>query len=157
MKKTKGLFVALFLVILGISFTIRAITLGVGTIKGPQCGFFPFFSGLTFSILSSILLIQEWRGQSIEEQSFGKLGRPFILIIGMVIYTLILGFLGYTISTTLLAATLLWGLEWRDWRTLLVTSLAIAAGSYIVFDRLLGVELPSGIVENLWEVARGLL
>jgi hypothetical protein len=57
--------------------------------------------------------------------------------------------LGYIIATALLSAVMLRVLETK-FRMLLPVSLLLAIGSYILFDRLLGVSLPGGPLARLW-------
>jgi len=57
--------------------------------------------------------------------------------------------LGYVLSTMLIAAVILRVLGVRLWRVLGVTSLAVSVGTYLLFARVLGIDLPAGILEFL--------
>ncbi len=66
----------------------------------------------------------------------------------MVLYVAILERVGYVISTIMLSVVILRILETKSWWVLAGVSLILSIGSYVVFDRLLGVTLPSGILKS---------
>ena len=146
MKKWSDILASLFFASIGIGVMLKAIQLRIGTATEPQPGFFPFLGGITITILSGILLVQAWRGKSAGVQSFGNLRRPAFLILGLFFYTFLFNALGYIISTTLLAAIVLYILETRSGWVLAGVSLSLSIGTFILFDRLLSMSLPKGIL-----------
>ena len=136
----------LLLTVAGFAVVVGALKLRVGTPTSPQPGFFPFLGGLVLVVLSVILLVQAWRGRSTGTEAFGEVRRPVILIVGMGVYVAILDPLGYVLATVFIAALILRVLGVASWRVLGVASVALSAGTYLLFDRLLGVELPAGIL-----------
>ncbi len=149
MRKLGDFLASLVLIFIGAGVIIGAIKLRVGSATEPQPGFFPFVGGVLLIVLSSILLVQAWRGRSLGAKAFGELGRPILLISGMVVYIAIFDWVGYVLATIMLSAVILRILETRSWWVLTVVSLVLSVGSYILFDRLLGVTLPGGILANL--------
>jgi len=139
----------LIFVLIGVGVIIGALTLRVGSATEPQPGFFPFVGGVLLLILSSILFVQGLRGRSLGTKAFGELRRPAILIVAMVVYVVILDGVGYVIATIMLSAIVLRILETKSWWVIVVASLVLSVGSYILFDRLLGVTLPNGILAKL--------
>jgi putative tricarboxylic transport membrane protein len=133
----------------GIGVTIGAIGLHVGKATEPQPGFFPFLGGIALSVLSGILLLQAWRGRSAGTQVFGKLWGPCILFMVLIFYVATLETLGYLICTAILSAVILRVMETKSLRVLIMTSILVAVGSYILFNRLLDVPLPLGILVKL--------
>ena len=139
----------LIFVLIGVGVIIGALKLRVGSATEPQPGFFPFVGGVLLLILSSILFVQGLRGRSLGTKAFGELRRPAILIVAMVVYVVILDGVGYVIATIMLSAIVLRILETKSWWVIVVASLVLSVGSYILFDRLLGVTLPNGILAKL--------
>ena len=145
-RKWGDVFVSLFLICVGIGVATRAIGLKVGTALDPQPGFFPFLSGATLAILSVILLLKAWTGRSVGIQAFGSIGRPAVIILGLVVYVVIFEWVGYVIGTTLLSAIMLWASDAKRWRLVVLVSLTVAIATHILFDRVLSVPLPNGIL-----------
>lgn len=133
----------------GIGFTIGAIQLQIGKPTEPQPGFFPFLDGVILIVLSALFLFQARFGRTGETRAFGKLWSPGIVVLGLILYVASLETLGYIIATALLSAVILRVLETK-FRVLFPVSLLLAVGSYILFDRLLGVTLPGGLLAQLW-------
>lgn len=79
------------------------------------------------------------------------------MVLGLCLYTLVLDFLGFIMATMILSMILLGVLGMRSWRSLLLTSLATSILCYVLFDRLLGVELPAGILAAFQEMVYGFL
>jgi putative tricarboxylic transport membrane protein len=146
MRKIGDILVGIFFIFIGMVFTIGGIRLHVGTPTEPQPGFFPFLGGIILVILSGILLFLGWRGRSSGTQTFGRLWGPMILILGLVAYVAALEIAGYVIATTILSAIVLRVLEAKSFWVLGVISLILGVGSYFIFDGLLGVPLPVGVL-----------
>ena len=146
MRKVGDILVAVFFLSFATVFTIGGVRLRLGTPTEPQPGFFPFLGGVTLIILAGLLLVQGWRGKSSGTQAFGKIWGPLILIAGLAAYVAVLETAGYIVSTTLLAAVVLRILETRPFGVLIVISLILGIGSYLVFHELLGVPLPAGVL-----------
>jgi putative tricarboxylic transport membrane protein len=69
---------------------------------------------------------------------------------GLVIYVLIFDIAGYILATVILSVIVLRVLEPKTRWIFAVVSLILAIGSYLLFDRLLGVLLPGGILERFF-------
>jgi putative tricarboxylic transport membrane protein len=149
MKKTGDLISASIFILLGIGILIGALRLGVGRATAPQPGFIPFLSGVALIGVSLVLLYQALRGQSKGSRAFENLRRPATLIAGLVFYVGILETAGYILATAAISAIVLWIEQTKSWWVLLTVSLALAAGSYLLFDRLLGVTFPVGILKGV--------
>ena len=149
MRKPGEIAVGICFLSIGIGFTIGAIQLQIGKPTEPQPGFFPFLGGVILIVLSAIFLFQAQLGRAGETHAFGKLRSPSIMVLGLILYVATLEPLGYIIGTALLSAVMLRALETK-FRMLFPVSLLLAVGSYILFDRLLGVTLPGGLLAKLW-------
>lgn len=140
---------SLFLFLLGVGAIIGAIRLKVGSPTEPQPGFFPFLGGLSLIVFSTIIFLKGRTGQSQKKVVFGDVGRPALLLLVMVVLVGVLDRLGYVIGTFIASGLILRILNVKSWRVLLLTSLCLSIGTYILFDKLLGIELPVGILVRL--------
>lgn len=148
--KNKGDVVgSLFLFFLGIGAVIGSIRLHVGSPTEPQPGFFPFLGGISLIVLSSIIFLKGRIGQSHKKVVFGEVGRPALLLVVMIGLVAVLDRLGYVIGTFLASGLILRILNVKSWWVLILTSLCLSIGTYILFDQLLGIELPVGILVRL--------
>jgi putative tricarboxylic transport membrane protein len=145
MRKPGEIVVGLFSLAIGIGFAAGAVKLKIGVPTEPQAGFFPFIDGIILILLSAIFLFQAWSGRAGDSHAFGKVRRPAVVVLALVLYVATLETLGYVITTTILSAVVLRVLETKP-RVLVLVSLILAVVSYLIFDRLLGVTLPSGLM-----------
>jgi len=149
MRKNADIIVALCFLVIGIVFTAGAVKLQIGSPTEPQAGFFPFLDGIVLILLSCIFLILAWRGKAGESHAFGRLGGPIIVVVALALYVAVLEQLGYLIATVFLSAVVMKVLETKA-GILVLISIALPLVSYLLFDRLLGVTLPAGILASLF-------
>ena len=146
MRKVGDILVGIVFLFIATVFTVGGIRLQIGSPTEPQPGFFPFLGGITLIILAGILLFQAWQGKSSGTQAFGKLWGPLILTAGLVAYVAALEIVGYIIATTMLSAIVLRILGTKSFWVMSAISLILGVGSYFIFDALLGVPLPVGVL-----------
>jgi putative tricarboxylic transport membrane protein len=149
MRSLSDVWGSLFCGCLGIGFIVGSIKLRLGTATEPQPGFFPFLGGIFLFLLSSILFVRALRGCT-GETTFGNLRRPAILILGLVFYVSLLDSVGYIIATTCLAAIVLLVMDTQPRWLVAGTSLSLALVTYFLFNQLLGMPLPGGILSGIW-------
>src|SRR5512136_1402324 len=137
---------SLFLFFLGIGAVVGAIRLKVGSPTEPQPGFFPFLGGLSLIVLSTIIFFKGRMGESQKKVAFGEVGRPALLLVVMIGLVAVLGSVGYVIGTFLASGLILRILNVKSWWTLILTSLCLSIGTYVLFDKLLGIDLPVGVL-----------
>jgi putative tricarboxylic transport membrane protein len=135
---------------LGVWVCVEANRLGFGSVLAPEPGFFPWLGGLALAGLSLGLLGRAWRGRSAPLQG-GAAGwtRPAILLAALILFVPLLEPVGYPVATMALCVVVLRILETRRWSVTLGVSIALAVGSFLLFRRGLGVELPAGILPFL--------
>jgi putative tricarboxylic transport membrane protein len=138
-----GSFVLFFV---GVGAIIGAIGLQVGSPTEPQPGFFPFLDGIFLIVFSGIIFLQGWLGRSREKVTFGEVRRPALLLAVMIVLVAVLDRLGYVIGTFIASGLILRILNVKSWRVLILTSFCLSIGTYILFDRLLGIDLPAGVL-----------
>lgn len=149
MKNSADIVAGIVLIFVGIGAIVGAVGLRVGTPTEPQPGFFPFLSGVSILILSSIILIQGWLGRTKSRTSFGEVRRPAMLIAVLIAFVGLLEPLGYIIASPIIVVLALRIMGIRSWKVLLTTSLGLSIGTFVLFDRLLGITLPVGILSLL--------
>jgi putative tricarboxylic transport membrane protein len=145
MRKPGDIVIGLCFLAIGIAFTASSVKLKIGVPTEPQPGFFPFIDGIILIVLSALFLFQAWRGKTGDSPAFGKVGGPAIVVLTLILYAATLETLGYIITTVLLSAVVLKVMETKFW-VLVLVSLILPAVSYLLFDRLLGVTLPRGLM-----------
>lgn len=140
---------SLFLILLGIVVAIGAVVLGIGTAEQLRPGFLPFLCGVALAVLSSFFFLKAWRGRTVGTQPLGQWRRPITVLTGLMVYVVILDPVGYVIATALLAVIILRVFDMKTKWVLVATSLGIAVATYALFNLLLGVELPAGVLTVL--------
>ena len=136
-------------VLAGLGVVAGALALRIGTPTSPQPGFFPFLGGAAVVLLSATLLVQVGLGRSSGGEAFGEVRRPVILILGLAVYVAILDPVGYVPATALITGLILRTLGVTSWRVLGAASVSLSVGTYVLFARLLGIELPAGVLAFL--------
>jgi hypothetical protein len=149
MKNRSDAVESCFLFLLGMGAVLGAIRLKVGSPTEPQPGFFPFLGGLSLIVVSSFIFLKGWLGKSHKKVAFGEVGRPALLLVVMIALVAVLDWVGYVIGTFIASGLILRILNVKSWRTLILTSLCLSIGTYILFDKLLGIDLPVGILARL--------
>jgi len=69
-----------------------------------------------------------------------------LLIVAILFYSLFLNHVGFLISASLLMAVCMWGFGAKR-RWIAPVSIAVVISFYIIFDRILGLNLPAGILK----------
>jgi putative tricarboxylic transport membrane protein len=149
MQNKRDVIASVFLIVIGIAVLLWSIRLQVGTLLRPMPGFFPFWVGFGIIALSLVLLVQGWRGRGKAPKAYGNWQRPLIMVAGLAVYSVVLDPLGYILSTLFIAAITLRILGVLSWKMIGVSSLVLSVSVYFIFTRLLGVELPAGILSFL--------
>lgn len=137
--------------LLGLSgyILVDSISLGFGSLRTPQAGFFPAILSVILAVFSLILL-----GQAARETEGGvdpfRLGlkswkRIVLAVSALLAFGFLVDFLGYTLSSFLLIAILLRAIESMRWSLIVVIALSTSVISYGIFGWLLQTPLPPGI------------
>jgi hypothetical protein len=139
-------------IVLGILFCIGSTNYGDIRSKVPSAGFLPFIGGIILIFLSLINLL--WttikKGKQNIETFFPErhsLKKLFLLIFALFTYGLALIPLGFLLTTMLFVIFLMKFIEPQKWVTTLITSFLLSLLSYILFEILLKVQLPYGILD----------
>lgn len=149
MQNKRDVIASVLLIAVGAGVVIWSFRLQVGTLLRPLAGFFPLLVGCAIVLLSLVLLFRGWQGFGKAPQPYGDWQRPSIMVGGLAVYALILAPLGYIPSTIFIAMVTLRVLGLKSWKVITVSSVVLAVAVYLVFTRLLDVELPAGIFSFL--------
>jgi putative tricarboxylic transport membrane protein len=151
MDKHEMAFTSLWMGI-GLFVSAYSYTLGVGGIGSPGPGFFPFFLGSIFFLMSflhgcKLVFRKNREGRKTEEGAARKdtlkLG---LLVFSLLMYALLLDALGYQITTFLVLVLLFKIAGNKSWfRVILYSGISLAA-TYFFFTYL-GVRFPTGIMK----------
>ena len=149
-RQASDLNASLVFLAIGVGACVEANRLGFGSVLAPEPGFFPWLGGLALVGLSLALCRRARRGRAAPLQS-GESGwtRPGILLAALVLYVPLLEPVGYPVATAALCVVALRILGARRWSVMLGVSAALTVGSFVLFRRVLGVELPAGILTFL--------
>jgi hypothetical protein len=149
--RTLDFYSGLFLLMFAVFITVESCRLGLGSWNNPGTGYFTFGASIILELMSLKVIAKGLRGQSEEENEFSdseplRWHNVVFILAGTVVYAFIFEWLGFIPSTFLLIIYLLRVISTKRWFLTLLTALSCAAGAYILFDWLLGAELPKGFL-----------
>jgi putative tricarboxylic transport membrane protein len=143
------LWASVFWLALGVFVCFYSYWRGLGHIRNPGPGLFPFCLGLAFFIISGVILTQILiKGEASETEKEKEGGNFLNVIVALVVlfaYALFLEMLGYILITLAAMAVLFRIGGYKKIIPILGYSTAIAVFTYLFFTYL-GVQLPSGVL-----------
>ena len=152
MKEGSDKISGIFFLLLSGYVCMKSLQMGLGGWHKPGSGFLPFWSGVGLGILAVILLIQSIRQDKAsaahEDKEETKLKPITMVLISLIGYIILLEPLGFLFTTVIFVGFLLKAIEKKGWILTIWVSLIVALSSYVVFEVLLGAELPKGIQET---------
>jgi putative tricarboxylic transport membrane protein len=145
----KDRIVSLGILIFAMVYTAGAIALKVGTLAQPGAGQFPAAIAVCLLAVSAFHAWQtfRWTAEKEEGHSWTQLA-PAGIAAALVCYPILLKTLSFLISTFIVLFVLLRLLRFKTTTTSFLTALATTILSFIVFSGLLGVVVPSGVMEQ---------
>ena len=168
--KQNELVVGALLFLFGALTSVFSLNLKVGTLTEIGTGFFPLSLGILLMVLSSVYLAQivpHLRQATLREKPqgspeaapavvraktsiFSRIGRPTVNVIvlagSMLFFALFLNMLGYPLCTFLMLIVLLRVLGLKNRLVILTIAVISAAGSWLLFAKLLKIPLPQGFI-----------
>lgn len=145
MSCRRDLAASLVFLTVGVGVCVEASRFGFGSVHAPDPGFFPWIGGLTLVSLSACLFVQALRGGSAVTGPRGGWLGPGLLLAALALYVPLLEPVGYPVMTTALCVAVLRVLKTRRWSVTVGVGFALAMTTYLLFRRMLGVELPPGV------------
>ncbi|MDJ0832070.1 MAG: tripartite tricarboxylate transporter TctB family protein [Gammaproteobacteria bacterium] len=137
---------AIVMLILSIAFCISALSLDADFDPVNE-KFYPFVLSVLL-ILSSIALFIFPSDHSTTWPNARNLQKIALTATAILIYGFVLQQLGFIISASILMAICMWVFEAKQ-KWIAPVSIASTIGFYVVFDRLLGLNLPAGLLNTL--------
>ena len=83
--------------------------------------------------------------ESVAKRRSGRNGAMFTISAG-VVYLVLCSLFSFVISTIVILAILMWALGERRWHFIVSATLVTTFGIYVVFDWLMSVQLPEGML-----------
>jgi hypothetical protein len=121
-----------------------SMRLPLGTALEPMPGLVPLIASSFLLVVSLVQVVLSLRGK----EEFDGMGenwkRPAALIVGLFFYSFSLNYIGYILATLALSILIMKVLEPKAWLEPILVSLGLTTFSYVLFDRLLEVNLPEG-------------
>ena len=138
----------LLFIALGVYVTIYSFAqLTLGTIQKPGSGFFTLICGSGILIMSTLWLVGGWKEKN-EKTLWEKGGwiSPLLGVAVTLVYAVLMEPLGYILSTAVFIA--LWQVVISKAKplTIIVFTVIGTVAMYVVFELLLGVPLPNGLL-----------
>jgi hypothetical protein len=153
MKTYRDEISGVFLIFLSIVACVSAYQLGLGSMSNPGAGTIAFGIGVLMGILSLGLIItsvarrREKAADAAAPAAGGYPIRPLLTLALLVVYGVILPWIGFIASTFLVMMALLWGIGRQKLMLSLAVSIATAVAAYLLFVTLFSLPFPQG---NLW-------
>ena len=158
--KKRDLVSSLFFLVIGILFIIGSFSYSIWDRYGPGPGLFPLLLGIIFSILSFLLfIVSSLRKEHKEDELIETDSLNIFAIHKTIIYLcLLFGFyflfnrLGFLLTIFFFMTGTLILFSKRSLKLSLSISVLTSLLTYFIFVRLLGVQLPEGILENVFRL-----
>jgi len=140
---------ALFFLAVGIFFALYSQRVEIGTWTEPGPGFLPFYAGLTLAVMSLALLLgsfakKAWQAKPSffpQSDSWKRVSATFL---ALVVYNLLLAYLGFTLTTFLFLAFLVKFIFPQSWKRTFIVSVCGSLFARLLFINFLETQLPKG-------------
>ena len=144
LKSQKDFWSGIMFLVTGIGFAAGAFNYSMGTGARPGPGYFPLILSVLLAILGTIVL---FKSLTIETEDGDKIGsiawRPLIVImIGITVFAIALPRLGMFLTIPILIFIVSAAGDEFHWFGVLISSIVLTIGSYLVFSMGLGLTIP---------------
>jgi putative tricarboxylic transport membrane protein len=141
-QREKDRISTLFWLLIAIGICLGSLKLSFGSFQRPGAGFFSFLSGAILGILS---LIDSGKSTNIFGDNPKKTIKMVYVIAALVIYTIGMNYIGFSLATILFLLYLLKTVEPQRWLVSLLVSFLGTGVAYGIFQYWLDCQLPRGI------------
>jgi putative tricarboxylic transport membrane protein len=137
-----------FWLLFSILICIESYRLDIGSFHAPGTGFFPFWVGMVFGILSLLLLVLTFvrSGKRVGISEKVRWKSIILVLASLFIYAVVLEKLGFLVSTLLFIGALLIIIERKKWLIVGIIAILSTLAFYIVFQVWLQSNLPKGLL-----------
>jgi len=141
---------SLFWLLFALTTVMGASRLKMGELHQPGPGFFPFSMGLLMAVFSLFAVFQSLKaketGPTGEQKTRVRWWNVVLIPLAMAGYAVSLERVGFLINTFLLITLLLKVVEPQPWKTAVLAGVITALAAHVVFNILLGAQIPSGLL-----------
>jgi putative tricarboxylic transport membrane protein len=142
----------LFWILFGIGICIQSIRHQLWSPIGPGSGFIPFLTGLLIGAIGILLFLDERTKRSTREGS-GKfwedrtaVKRVLYLVGSLCLMAFLLLKLGFLLTSVLITIMMIRIVEPKKWGTVISTALLSCSLIYLLFQFLMQIKLPKGLL-----------
>jgi len=139
---------SLFWLLFSAVFSVESLHLGIGKLHAPGAGFMAFGTSGLLGILSLILLLQSISRKETTHVKPIFTGthwkKAILVLIALLVYSKVLPFAGFLISTFLLMGFLFWIVERQKVWWVLTLAFLTTLITYWVFSKWLNCQFPDG-------------
>lgn len=145
--RARAVFDAVFILI-GLGYLVSAFQLGAGTITQPGSGAFAVFAGSLLVVCLTLDLVKLIVAGGLRSRGRGRVQFKVVGILGAIgLYLVGVEILGHAITGSIVFAGLLFLLGSRSWWKIILIALLAGFGTDYLFTALLGLDLPTGLIE----------
>jgi putative tricarboxylic transport membrane protein len=140
---------AIFFLFIGIFFSLYSRRVEIGPWTEPGPGFLPFYAGLSLVVMSIALLLgsltkKAWQAKPSffpKPDSWKRVSATFL---SLVVYNLLLTYLGFTLTTFLFLTFLVKFIFPQSWKRTFIVSVCGSLFARLLFINFLETQLPKG-------------
>jgi putative tricarboxylic transport membrane protein len=149
------LYCSLFWLLFSVVMGQQAFRLPMGVMRDPGAGFFPLLIALVIGLLAILALVEALRDKQKPTAAQAEASSPterfrwwnlVVICAALVAYALSLPTVGLLVNTFLFMLLLLKVIDPQTWTKSLVAAVITAVASELVFNVLLGAQIPKGIL-----------
>ncbi len=130
---------------LGVSFVVLSLPIPRGEVRSPGPGFMPLVMGAALTVLGAASAARAWRARSASAVPIGN-RKVLLCVVALTASALLLQPLGFLPTMALFLAVLFRALGPAPWWKAVTVAVVAAIGLWFLFDRVLGVLLPPGVL-----------
>ena len=144
LKPTKDLLAGSMFAIAGVCFAVGATSYSFGSAARPGPGYFPFGLGLMLAVMGAVILVRGLATQQSPDQQIRRMSRrPLpIVVLAILSFAVTLPTLGMVLALPILIAIISAAGDQFSWRDVIVSSVVLTLGSWLVFIKGLALTLP---------------
>lgn len=143
-KSQKDFWSGLMFLIVGIAFAIGAMEYSMGSSARPGPGYFPLILSTILAILGAFILFESLTIETPDGEPVGKIAWKPLLIVtfSILVFAVALPRLGMFLTIPLLIVIVSTAGDEFHWMGVIINSIVLTIGSYLVFIAGLGLTIP---------------
>lgn len=144
LRLTKDLVAGTLFTVAGVCFSTGALSYSFGSAARPGPGYFPFGLGILLALMGAVILARGMATRREPHQQFSRMSkRPLpIVVLAILSFAITLPTLGMVLALPILIAIISAAGDQFSWRDVLISSVVLTLGSWLVFIKGLALTLP---------------